>query len=322
MYEGPEFRHLRFFIAVAEELNIGKAAAKLNATQPNVSRAIQQLEDGLQSRLFKRGRAGTGLTERGLAFLPFARQMVDMRAESIRATSTVQAPRNHPLRFGYSPFTDHQLVTDAMQGFCQLVPDGSIDPSSECSGQLVPMILGGSLEAALVTLPIPREHLYIHDICSERVLVCLRRDDPLAGHEELPREAIIHRLRILFSRLHQPMFYDYLLHKFEKASMDIRPAAFVSSPQEMQFLVANKKGLGLIRESAPLLPELVTRPIERLKLKVTTALICLAEQKRPVLPMLAFNLAEQCLEEKEMAGRKKPNGRVISPMETRRRDAA
>jgi antitoxin (DNA-binding transcriptional repressor) of toxin-antitoxin stability system len=141
MYEGPEFRHLIHFIAVAEEFNIGKAAKKLRTAQSNISRSLDQLEEGMNQTLLSRGRHGAELTPVGRKFLPYAKEMVELRTRSVKATSNPHSGIDLPLRFGYSPFINHDLVSAAMKGFCELVPEGKIEPTSECSGALIQMIL-------------------------------------------------------------------------------------------------------------------------------------------------------------------------------------
>ena len=322
MYEGPEFRHLVHFIAVAEECNIGKAAKRLRTAQPNITRSLKQLEEGMKEMLLLRGRSGSGLTPAGRKFLPFARRMLELRAQSVKATSTTHSGIELPLRFGYSPFHNHGLVTEAMTGFCELVPEGKIEPTSECSGDLVPLILQGHLEAALVSLPIPTDGLFVQKICSENVLVCLRADDPLAALEMIPREAIQDRLSIIFAKVHHPLFYDKLMRKMAKAGIHLRPSAFVSAPAEMQFLVQSKKGLGLVRESTPLSDQLVTRPIAGLPIRITTAFVCREEQQRPVLPLLAYNLSTRCKEPLQPAPPKKPSVRAVDVQHHLGRSAA
>lgn len=311
MYEGPEFRHLIHFIAVAEECNIGKAAEKLRTAQSNVTRSLQQLEEGMKEKLLSRGRSGSGLTAAGRELLPFARQMVDLRARSVKATSTKHSGIELPLRFGYSPFINHDLVTAAMTGFCELVPEGKIEPLSECSGALIPMILQGHLEAALVSLPIHAAGLFVQKICSESVLVCMRADDPLAASEMISQEAIEDRLRVIFARVHHPMLYDKLVRKLSKARIHLNPSAFVSAPSEMQFLVESRKGLGLVRESMPMPQHLVTRKIADLPIKITTAFVCREAQERAVLPLLAYNLSKRGNEPLQPVAPKKPSVRAF-----------
>jgi DNA-binding transcriptional LysR family regulator len=126
--------------------------------------------------------------------------MLQMRQHAVRATASAHTGVSLPLRFGYSPFVNHDLVSETLAAFPELVPEGKIVPSSECSGQLMTMVAEGHLEAALVSLPIADQDLFVHHICTEEMLVCLRKDDPLAGQQALPKEVIEDRLRILFAR--------------------------------------------------------------------------------------------------------------------------
>jgi DNA-binding transcriptional LysR family regulator len=172
------------------------------------------------------------------------------------------------------------------------------------------MVAEGLLDAALVIMPIGEHKLFVHRICTEKVLVCLRRDDPLARHESIPKDLIADRLRILFARTQHPLFYDELMRKFAKAKIRLKPTDFVSAPAEMQFLVKIGVGFGLIRETVPLDPELTRRSISGLSLHMKTAFICHPAQPRPVLPLLAFRMAKLCADAAEMNGKKRPNASV------------
>jgi DNA-binding transcriptional LysR family regulator len=310
MYEGLEFRHLASFVAVAEECSFGKAAERLNISQPALSHQIKQVENGLRANLFIRRQIGASLTRSGAQFLVFARKILHMRDDAVRATSSDQTGTELPLRFGYSPFVDHRLVDEALMGYSELVPGGHIQSSSECSAELATMVADGRLDAAIVTFPVTEKGLFEHPICHERMLVCLRRDDPLASEEILPRNAIAARLNILFARIHQPLFYDALMQKFAKAGIELNPSEFVSAPAEMQFLVKSGRGFGLVRESAKLDSELTMRSIAGLNIAVTTGFICQLAQMRPVLQVLAYRMEKQCAAALKMEGRKRPNARV------------
>jgi DNA-binding transcriptional LysR family regulator len=200
MQEGPEFRHLIAFVAVAEECNFGKAAQRLHITQPALSSQIKQLEDWLGTSLFRRVPYGAELTETGRNFLLFARRILHMRQHALKAASRKHSEGDWPLRLGYSPFVDHRLVQEAIVGYQELVPDGQIDSLSDCTAKLLEMMSDGRLDASIVTLPIPSGRLFEHHICEDRVALCMRRDDPFASAVEVPKEAIAKHLRILFSR--------------------------------------------------------------------------------------------------------------------------
>ena len=73
MYSDLEFRHLRYFVAVAEECNFGRAAIRLPLSQPSLSTQIKKLEDCIYATLFQRGRAGAELTPAGRHFLEKAK---------------------------------------------------------------------------------------------------------------------------------------------------------------------------------------------------------------------------------------------------------
>jgi DNA-binding transcriptional LysR family regulator len=113
--------------------------------------------------------------------------------------------------------------------FGMLVPEGKIEPTSECTGDLLPLIHHGHLEAALVSLPIHTEGLFVHKICSEDVLVCMRADDPSAILEEIPQSLVGQRLRIMFAKVHHPLFHEKLTRKLAKAGIHLNPSAYVSA---------------------------------------------------------------------------------------------
>ncbi len=311
MYEGPEFRHLRYFVAIAEQCNFGRAAERLHVSQPALSAQIKQLEDGLGAKLFLRGPAGAAMTLAGQSFLSHAKQMLLMRDRAVENTTAIYTGGQLPFRFGYSPFINHEFVREVLKGYRELVPGGTIEPSSECSGPLSTMVAEGRFDAALVTTPIAEEYLYRQLICTEELLVCLRADDPLAQAETIPRAAVQSRLKVFFHYTHHPLLYEELMRKFAKAGIDLKPSDFISAPAEMQFLVKENVGFGLVLNGVPLDPELTRRRIEGLPLRIRTMFVCHPAQQRPILPILGFRVAKLCVGMEAISGKKKPNARVM-----------
>ena len=309
MYEGPEFRHLITFVTIAEECNFGKAAERLHTTQPALSNHIRHLEDGLQETLFRRVPYGAELTEAGRNFLPYAREMLHLRTHAVRATSRSLTDHDATLRFGYSPFMNHDLMAEALKAYKEIVPEGRINSSSDCTAQLIDMLHDGRLDAAIVTLPTGESDFSEHFVCEDKVLICMRLDDPLAALAAVPKEAVAANLKIMFNRTYHPQLHDEIRSAFNKAGITIQPTETFSSPPDMQFLVKTRGCFGLIRAGTPVDDELTTRPIEGMDLRITTALLCRKEQKRPVLPMLAYRMSQICHDRENLVP-KRPSASV------------
>jgi DNA-binding transcriptional LysR family regulator len=294
MYEGPEFRHLTTFVTIAEECNFGKAAERLHTTQPALSSHMKHLEEGLQEQLFKRVPHGAELTEAGRNFLPYARHILHLRTHAMKAASRRHSEDELPLRLGYSPFMNHNLMSEALKAYKEIVPEGHINSSSDFTAHLIEMLRDGRLDAAFVTLPLRESEFSEHFVCEEKVLICLRRDDPAAAFAAIPKEVVAKNLKIMFNRAYHPELHDHILKTLKKAGILVQPTETFSAPPDMQFLAKTRACYGLIRAGIPVDDELTTRPIEGVDFRITTALLCHKEQKKPVLPMLAYRMSQLC----------------------------
>src|ERR671924_578652 len=96
-----ELRHLRYFVAVAEELSFSGAAARLRVAQPALSKQIRDLEVELGTVLFERGSRGVHLTASGRAFLVEARHTLDNASRAVASARGAAAGRDLPLRFAH-----------------------------------------------------------------------------------------------------------------------------------------------------------------------------------------------------------------------------
>ena len=168
------------------------------------------------------------------------------------------------------------------------------------------------MDAAIVTLPIYETPLVQQVICKDRVMICLRNDDPLASESQIPKSVIADRLRIMFERSYHPLFHDEIMKSFKRAGVTLMPTERFSAPSEMQFMVEKHGCFGLVREGIPLNPGLTALPMEGISIRVTNALVFNAHQERPVLPMLAYRMTQRCA--RRSAGvPKKPAQAVSDP---------
>jgi DNA-binding transcriptional LysR family regulator len=312
MEQGPDFRHLESFVAVAEEFSFRKAAEKIHITQPALSGHIKVLETWLGSEAFKRGPSGSELTEAGRILLVYARHMLHLRSHAKRASSRKHSATEWPLRLGYTPFVNHALIEEALTGYKEIVPDGRINACSDCTGHLIEMLQDGRLDAAIVTLPIFEMPLAQHVICKDRLMICLRKDHPLAQEDRVPKAAIAENLRIMFDRRYHPLFHDEILKSFKRSGVTLQLTETFSAPSEMQFMVKTLGCFGLVREGIALDPELIALPMDGINIRVTNALVFSTQQERPILPMLAYRMTQRCAQRANSI-LKKPARTVGSP---------
>ena len=290
MYEGPEFRHLITFVAIAEECSFNRAAERLHIAQPALTKHIKSLEEGLGEALFKRVPAGAELTETGRKFLPVARQMLHMREHAVNTASRSSTGVEWPLRFGYSPFMNHNLLVKTLNVYREIVPDGRVISTSDSTAELVNMLHDGRLDAAIVTLPVTVPELSQCILAEDEVMICLRKDDPMASLAAIPKESVEERLSIMFSRHSHPELFDHIFKRFARSAIHICPTESYSAPSEMQFLVKHHGYFGLECKGIPLDPELTLRPIKGLEICLETALVYRNERHKRMLSILAYRM--------------------------------
>lgn len=308
MYDAVEFRHLRYFVAVAEEGNFSRAAERLHVTQPSLSFQIKQFEESLPAQLFVRENSGIRLTPAGDALMPYAKQLLRIRDQALEATCAIDSGKIPPLQLGFSLFLDHALVETAVNSYRRLFPDSKIFPTSDCTVRLLELLSEGSLHAALVILPIERGGLVVQQVAREKLLVCLRKDDPQAVELSVAPLRLAAKLQVSFDPKFHPAFYNHLSGQLYRAGIALQPTQFVSAPSEVQWMVKQGWGYALMRESMVLDPELVARPITGVELFIESAFVYQAASHEPALQLLAWDLKSHFQNAVSTASAKRTNG--------------
>ncbi len=120
-----ELRHIRYFVAAAEELNISRASRRLNVSQPAISRLIHDLEEELAAVLFVRERFGLRLTTAGEKFLLYAHQIIDLHNEAVRVVGSMPGSGNI-LNIGFVALPISSCLGAALRRFRESNPKMSI----------------------------------------------------------------------------------------------------------------------------------------------------------------------------------------------------
>src|SRR5437870_5076913 len=112
-----ELRHLRYFIAVAEEENVSRAALKLHVSQPALSRQIRDLEDEIGFPLLERSAKSVHLTEAGRAFLPGAREVLQQAEQAVKTARAIAEGGSGELHVGYAPSLTARILPQTLRAF-------------------------------------------------------------------------------------------------------------------------------------------------------------------------------------------------------------
>ena len=148
-----ELRHLRYFIAVAEELNFSRAAERLHVSQPPLSRQIRGLEAELNVKLLDRNTQRVRLTRAGHAVLVRARKLV-RDAESLRAEAQlIDQESQEELRIGYAPSPTAVIISRVLCRYDQLSPGARVTLHDLTQTEMLLRLRAGKLHAALTIRP-------------------------------------------------------------------------------------------------------------------------------------------------------------------------
>jgi DNA-binding transcriptional LysR family regulator len=127
-----ELRHLRYFIAAAEEENISRAALKLHVSQPGISRQIRDLEEEIGFTLFQRTAKSLKLTEAGRAFLKEARTILQRTESAVKSARAIALGAHGELHIGYAPSLTARFLPQTIRAF-QAVQPGVRAKLHDCS---------------------------------------------------------------------------------------------------------------------------------------------------------------------------------------------
>lgn len=150
-----ELRHLRYFIAVAEELNFSRAAERLNVSQPPLSRQIRDLESELKVKLFERNRQEVKLTRVGRTLLARARELMH-DAEVLRMHALeMEAETYEELQLGYAPAPTAAIIAGILARYHELAPGASVTLHELSLSEILTGLRAKKLRAGLTLRPRP-----------------------------------------------------------------------------------------------------------------------------------------------------------------------
>lgn len=201
-----ELRHLRYFVAVAEELHFGRAAERLRVVQPAVTQQIRRLERELGLRLLVRSSRGVLLTEAGSAFLRGARASLDYSERAVLEARRAASGEEGRVRVGLVGSAAHGVLTGIARPFGERFPGVSLAPREMNSLPQTEALRAGRLDVGFLYLPPDRGFgdLEAEPFAEEPLVAVLPASHPLADSRRVRLEAMSEELFVVADRTREP----------------------------------------------------------------------------------------------------------------------
>lgn len=186
-----ELRHLRGFLAVAQEGSFTRAAHRLHMAQPPLSQRIRELETELGVQLFERCTRRVHLTQAGQTFLEGVQNLLLQLDQAVEACRQADRGEQGELRVGYTGRASQQLLPRLVLAFRQQYPGVHLDiQGPHPTGLLRTQLLEGQLDVALCFLPLHDERIMTRAFISSEFVLALPATHPLASQPHVPLAAL------------------------------------------------------------------------------------------------------------------------------------
>lgn len=180
-----ELHSLRYFVAVAEELHFGRAAARLHITQPALSRQIHKLEAELEIELLRRTKRTVELTEAGVAFLVEVRKALQQVEAAIYVARRAARGEIGSLRIAFTPSAMHTVLPEILKQFRDRYPHVKLEMTELCTLDQVNALRTETIDVGLLDPPIEAPFLKLYPLQGERLVVALLQTHPLTQQKQL-----------------------------------------------------------------------------------------------------------------------------------------
>jgi len=246
-----ELRHLRYFVAVAEELHFRRAAERLHVGQPAVSEQIRNLERELGVQLLQRTQRSVSLTASGAALLVEARRVLELAEGAQRVARQTQSRASARLRIACPVDVLPAVVPRALRRLSATCPGLDLSFEERAPRSALDAVRDDLLDVAVVCLPAPLAGLTATPIAEDGVVVALPFTHPGLGQGAFPIEQLDGVAPIMLAREANPPFHDAVLAAARGASVSLNLArASTRSIEHVLLQVAGGCAPALLPSSA------------------------------------------------------------------------
>jgi DNA-binding transcriptional LysR family regulator len=248
---GVELRHLRYFVAVAEELHFGRAAKRLHVAQPSLSRQVRDLERELGVPLFSRSSRRVALTSAGEAFLVGARLAIVRAGEAVDEARRAHRGEVGRLCLGYVQSATFEALPRLLGAFRAACPDVALEVRAMTTLEQVAALRDRRIHLGLLRPPIDDRGIALQPVSRDRLVAALPGDHPLAGSERVPLAALAGEPFILYARSDGPGVRDAIVGSCLAAGFSPRIVQEAGDTQTIVALVGAGLGISLLISPVP-----------------------------------------------------------------------
>jgi DNA-binding transcriptional LysR family regulator len=252
MIERIELRHLRYFIAVAEELHFGRAALRLGIAQPPLSLQIQKLETELGTALFERSSRRVALTPAGKVLLDEGRQVLAGVEAAADAARRAARGETGSLRVAFAASVMFLALPKIIRRFREEFPSVRLELRELPTGSQLVALRTGDLDIGFLREPPPDDELATETMMRERLVLALSKRHPLATRKRLRLSDVANEDFVLFPQDLAPGLYRHVLTVCAEAG--VHPRIVQTSRELYTTVTLVEAGLG-----ATIIPESVRK---------------------------------------------------------------
>ena len=259
-----ELRHLRYFVAVAEELSFTRAAARLRTAQPSLSQQIRQLEKSVGVKLLDRNRQHVALTHAGRIFLQQAKDILARVEHAGRLAQQAADGRAGELSVGTFPSADVRILPSLRPLVAEHMPELRLILHSKYAVEPLAGLQSGALDVAFVRGPLEADGLEAVELAHEKLVIVIPSHHPLARRKAIPVKSLDDLPCITIERRLSPALHDAAANLYREARIRLHAVSRADNVLGHLNLVQEGLGFALLPDSIiALLPPGVTfRPLE------------------------------------------------------------
>lgn len=271
-----ELRHLRYFVAVAEELSFRRAAERLHIAPPPLSVQIRKLEQEIGTELFSRQTRGVKLTQAGQVFLVQARQTLANAKRGIALAREAANGEIGQLSIGYNAPGGFLVFPQVVPAYQRARPNVHLTfHALNNMSQQLEGLRREELDLGVVWLPVPTEEFDVKALIREPLVAVIPAGHELAGRQDISIKDLSRAPMILPARELHPDAYDEIAHCFRRARGHLNVAYELESSLSMINFVAMGIGCALLPNYVRNIRQngVVFRPLRSPKIVKTLAII-------------------------------------------------